>query len=136
MEAVQKVEKDGLSGYEVARCISLPKSTIENWVRALRNGKRGEIGKNIRPLTEQDASHEILIPLLPRRAGGDFPVEKNRESIRVFPGLDLRGPGSRSRQVVMEEERPTVGSFRDLVPQIPDIVDPVQLAVGKILPIR
>ncbi|GAB4270771.1 MAG: transposase [Candidatus Rifleibacteriota bacterium] len=59
-EAVQMVEKDGLSGYEVARRLSLPKSTIDNWVRAFRKGKLGEIGQNIRPQTELEAENARL----------------------------------------------------------------------------
>ena len=50
--AVKMVVEEGLSAAEAARRLSLPKSTIENWVRAFRSGKLGEIGKQARPLTE------------------------------------------------------------------------------------
>jgi transposase len=32
--------------------LSLPQSTLENWVRALRAGKLSEVGSNRPPLTE------------------------------------------------------------------------------------
>jgi transposase len=37
---------------EVSARLSLPKSTLENWVRAAKAGKLGAIGKNRKPLTE------------------------------------------------------------------------------------
>ena len=42
----------GLSAGEASARLSLPKSTLENWVRAAKKGKLGEIGKSHRPLTE------------------------------------------------------------------------------------
>lgn len=51
-EAVKMVINEGLSANEVARRLSLPSSTMENWVRAFRKGKLGEIGKLVRPLNE------------------------------------------------------------------------------------
>ena len=43
-ETVKMVVEGGESAYEVARRLSLPKSTLENWVRAYRAGKLGDIG--------------------------------------------------------------------------------------------
>ncbi len=43
---------EGLSAGEAAQRLSLPKSTLETWVRAAKGGKLGNIGKNRRPLTE------------------------------------------------------------------------------------
>lgn len=37
---------------EVCRRLSLPKSTITNWIRAYKKGKLGEVGKFQRPLTD------------------------------------------------------------------------------------
>jgi len=51
-EAVKLVTEGGLLAGDAASRLSLPKSTLENWVRASRVGKLGEIGKSLRPLTE------------------------------------------------------------------------------------
>ena len=51
-EAVKLVTEEGLSWGEAARRLSLPTSTLANWVRAAKAGKLGDVGKNYRPLTE------------------------------------------------------------------------------------
>ena len=51
-EAARLVLEDGQSAGEVSARLSLPKSTLENWVRAAKAGKLGEVGKNRKPLTE------------------------------------------------------------------------------------
>jgi len=51
-EAVKLVMEEGLSWGEAARRLSLPTSTLANWVKAAKAGKLGEVGKNYRPLTE------------------------------------------------------------------------------------
>ena len=51
-EAVKLVMDEGLSWGEAARRVSLPTSTLANWVRAAKAGKLGDVGKNYRPLTE------------------------------------------------------------------------------------
>jgi len=51
-EAVKMVMDGGMSLPEVARRLSLPPSTLGNWVKAHKAGKLGEIGKTHRPLTE------------------------------------------------------------------------------------
>ena len=51
-EAVKMVVEGSMSAYEVSRQLSLPKSTLENWVRAFKSGKFGAIGGQQRPLTE------------------------------------------------------------------------------------
>lgn len=51
-EAVKMVIEDGVSAYEASRRLSLPKSTLENWVRAFKAGKLSDIGGQQRPLTE------------------------------------------------------------------------------------
>jgi len=51
-EAVKLVMEEGLSWGEAARRLSLPTSTLANWVKAAKAGKLGEVGKNYRLLTE------------------------------------------------------------------------------------
>jgi len=51
-EAVKLVTEEGLSWAEAARRLSLPTSTLGNWVKACKAGKLGDIGKTYRLLTE------------------------------------------------------------------------------------
>lgn len=51
-EAVKMVIDGSMSLPEAARRLSLPPSTLSNWVRASKAGKLKDIGKNYRPLTE------------------------------------------------------------------------------------
>jgi transposase len=51
-EAVKLVTEEKLSLPEAARRLSLPPSTLGNWVRANKEGRLGEVGKTQRPLTE------------------------------------------------------------------------------------
>jgi transposase len=53
-EAVKLATEDGLSVAEVARRLIIPKTTLENWLRALKSGKLGEIGKSQRTLSEME----------------------------------------------------------------------------------
>jgi transposase len=57
-EAVKLVTEGGLSVPETARRLSLPKSTLENWIRISKAGELGEIGKGRRPLS--DIERELL----------------------------------------------------------------------------
>ena len=52
IEAVKMVIDGGLSAYEVSRQLMLPKSTLENWVKAFKAGKLNKIGGQQRPLTD------------------------------------------------------------------------------------
>jgi transposase len=52
LEAVRLVTEDGLSWAETARRLSLPTSTLANWVKAYKAGKLGDVGKKYRPLTD------------------------------------------------------------------------------------
>jgi transposase len=52
LEAIRLVTEGGLSAGEAAMRLSLPKSTLENWVRAFKAGKLERIGANHRPLTD------------------------------------------------------------------------------------
>jgi len=51
-EAVKVVLDGGMSLPEAARQLSLPPSTLGNWVKAHKAGKLKDIGKSQRPLTE------------------------------------------------------------------------------------
>jgi len=51
-EAVKVVTEEKLSLPEAGRRLSLPPSTLGNWVRASKAGRLGEVGKLYRPLTE------------------------------------------------------------------------------------
>jgi transposase len=51
-EAVKLVTEEKLSLPEAARRLSLPPSTIGNWIKAYRAGRLGEVSKTRRPLTE------------------------------------------------------------------------------------
>lgn len=46
------VTEEKLSLPEAARRLSLPPSTIGNWIKSYRAGRLGEVGKTRRPLTE------------------------------------------------------------------------------------
>jgi len=51
-EAVKLVTEEKLSLPEAARRLSLPPSTLANWVKVYKEGRLGEVGKTRRPLTE------------------------------------------------------------------------------------
>ena len=51
-EAVMMVMDGGMSLPEAARRLSLPSSTIGNWVKVHNAGKLRDIGKTQRPLTD------------------------------------------------------------------------------------
>ena len=51
-ESVKLVTEEGLSWAEAARRLSLPTSTLANWVKAYKGGKLGDVGKTYRLLTE------------------------------------------------------------------------------------
>jgi transposase len=52
IEAVKLVTEGKLSIPEAAKRLSLPVSTLSNWLKASKTGKLAEIGKGQRPLTE------------------------------------------------------------------------------------
>ena len=53
-EAVKMVIEEELSWAKAARRLSLPTSTLGNWVKSYQEGKLGDIGKTYRPLTEME----------------------------------------------------------------------------------
>src|SRR5512139_2887973 len=54
LEAVLLVTEGGLSVSEASIGLSLPKSTLENWLRAFKAGKLERIGSKQRQLTDVD----------------------------------------------------------------------------------
>lgn len=57
-EAVKMIIEDGLTAYEASRQLSLPKSTLENWVRAYKAGKLSDIDGEKLPLTQVEEELE------------------------------------------------------------------------------
>ncbi len=51
-EAVKMVTEGKMSARHAAQQLSLPTSTLENWIKAYKTGKLGNIGGSYRPLTE------------------------------------------------------------------------------------
>jgi transposase len=51
-EAVKMVLEEKVSVPEAARRLSLPSSTLGNWLKACKEGRLGEIGRSYRPLTD------------------------------------------------------------------------------------
>ena len=51
-EAVKMATDGGLSVLEISKRLSLPKSTLESWIRVSKTGNLGKIGRGQRPLTE------------------------------------------------------------------------------------
>jgi transposase len=52
-EAVRMITEGGLKAPEVARRLSIPKSTISYWVRAEREGVLSRVGRQVKPFTEE-----------------------------------------------------------------------------------
>ena len=53
-EAVKMMTEGGLSVMEISKRLSLPKSTLERWIRVFKTGNLGDVGKGLRPLTEME----------------------------------------------------------------------------------
>jgi transposase len=51
-EAVKMVTEEKLSLPVATRRLSLPSSTLRNWIKAYKEGRLGEMGGKYRPLTE------------------------------------------------------------------------------------
>ena len=52
-EAVKMITEGGMKTPEVARRLSIPKSTITYWVRAEREGTLSRVGRQAKPVTEE-----------------------------------------------------------------------------------
>ena len=53
-EAVKMITEGGLKAPEVARRLSIPKSTITYWVRAHREGSLANVGRQTKPVSEEE----------------------------------------------------------------------------------
>jgi transposase len=53
-QAVQTYQESGLSVAEVAKRLSIPKSSLNYWVKAAKKGKLALVGKNQKPVTEME----------------------------------------------------------------------------------
>lgn len=53
-EAIKLVGTSGMSVGRAAKQLSMPKSSLDNWVRAAREGKLAEVGKGQRLPSELD----------------------------------------------------------------------------------
>jgi len=53
-ETVKMFTDGGLSVLEICKRLSLPKSTLERWIRVFKTGNLGDVGKGLRPLTEME----------------------------------------------------------------------------------
>lgn len=51
-QAVRTYQESGLSVAEVAKRLSLPKSSLYNWVQAAKKGTLASVGKHQKPVTE------------------------------------------------------------------------------------
>lgn len=51
-EAIKLVETTGMSVARAAKQLSIPKSSLDNWVRASRKGELADVGKGQRRPTE------------------------------------------------------------------------------------
>lgn len=50
-QVVRTYQESGLSVAEVAKRLSLPKSSLNHWVTAARKGKLASVGKNQKPIS-------------------------------------------------------------------------------------
>ena len=53
-QAVRTYLESGMSVAEVAKRLSLPKSSLNNWVMAAKKGKLALVGKNHKPVSETE----------------------------------------------------------------------------------
>lgn len=53
-EAVKLIIEEKLSWGQAARRLSIPVSTIGNWMKAYKTGKLEDVGRTYRPLTETE----------------------------------------------------------------------------------
>jgi transposase len=76
-EAVKLVEQEGLSVDQAAKRLSVPKSSLGNWIRVTRSGKLSKVGQGQRLPTEMELVRlrkELAEVKLERRAGAsNFP---------------------------------------------------------------
>ena len=103
-EAVKMATDGGLSVLEVSKRLSLPKSTLESWIRVSKTGNLGKIGRDRRPLTELErelanVKRELALTKMERD------ILKNRPKGPSFSGIietfsDILGYGRRGRLLI------------------------------------
>ena len=71
-EAVKLVEVEGLTVGQAAKRLSLPKASLNNWVRASRVGKLAEVGK-----AQKSPSELELEPARARKELGEAKMERH-----------------------------------------------------------
>lgn len=81
-EAAKLVIEGGVSAAKAARQLSLPKSTLENWVRAFKAGKLNDIGGQQRPLTDVEQELDRVKRELAQ-------VKQERDILKNHPGAGL-----------------------------------------------
>ncbi|WP_300525786.1 IS3 family transposase [Aminiphilus sp.] len=96
-EAVNMIIEGGLTAYEASRQLSLPKSTLENWVRAYKAGKLSDIGGEQRPLTQVEEELERVKRELAQ-------VKQERDILKKPPRVLC--PGVAVRYAVIRRFRP------------------------------
>ncbi len=86
-EAVKMVLEGGMTVPEAARRLSLPPSTMGNWINTHKAGKLGDIGKTQRPLTDLEMElARVKRELVETRMERD--ILKNRLKGRMpLPGI-------------------------------------------------
>ena len=87
-EAVKLVTDENLSLVETARRLSLPPSTVANWLKAHKAGKLGDIGKTQKPLTEIEMERDILKKQPRTLPGSRCPVRDDTRTATPIPGTN------------------------------------------------
>jgi transposase len=82
-EAVRLVTEGGLSVGEASMRLSLPKSTLENWLRAFKAGKLERIGANHRPLTDVEMELSRVNQRPRKTLGYQSPAKKFRDCVAL-----------------------------------------------------
>ena len=86
-EAVKMATEGGLSVLEISRRLSLPKSTLEHWIRVSKAGHLGKIGKGQRPLT--DIERELAKVKRELSLAKDvFANQRSERGVRIFHSLN------------------------------------------------
>jgi transposase len=119
-EAVKMSTEEGLSVLEISKRLSLPKSTLEYWIRVSKAGHLDKIGKGQRPLPDVERELATI---------SDLPMDANiyrRGGVNVFPLYLYPPPPERKKPKMTlfeeanlgrapprESERPSLRSGKD-----------------------
>jgi len=131
-EAVKMVTDGGMSVLETSKRLSLPKSTLESWIRVSKTGPLGEIGKGQRPLTEIERELAKVKRAVPGQDGAGHLKKSGRGrqsgrsgEISVFPltllimdvsGIPVPLPGAQFLSETFNNEHPGKRSRRQSFP--------------------